>query len=40
VLQAEHLGHGCILTTDRREFGAYRWKSRKPLRNLIEELSK
>jgi uncharacterized protein len=40
VLLAEHLGHGRILTTDQREFGADRWKSRKPFRNLIEEHSK
>ena len=26
VLLAEHLGHGRILTTDTRDFGAYRWK--------------
>jgi predicted nucleic acid-binding protein len=36
VLLAEHLGHGRILTTDRRDFGAYRWKSRKPFQNLLE----
>lgn len=35
VLLAEHLGHGRILTTDRRDFGAYRWKSRKPFENLM-----
>ena len=34
VLLAEHLGHGRILTTDERDFGAYRWKSRKPFHNL------
>ena len=32
---AEHLGHGRILTTDQRDFGAYRWKSRKPFHNLL-----
>ena len=37
VLLAEHLGHGRILTTDERDFGAYRWKSRKPFRNLLAE---
>lgn len=35
VLLAEHLGHGRILTTDERDFGAYRWKSRKPFKNLL-----
>jgi uncharacterized protein len=36
VLLAEHLGHGRILSTDRRDFGVYRWKSRKPFHNLME----
>ena len=36
VLLAEHLGHGRILSTDRRDFGAYRWTSRKPFKNLLE----
>jgi uncharacterized protein len=36
VLLAEHLGHGRILSTDRRDFGAYRWKNRKPFKNLLE----
>jgi uncharacterized protein len=36
VLLAEHLGHGRILSTDMRDFGAYRWKSRKPFHNLLE----
>jgi uncharacterized protein len=35
VLLAEHLGHGRILTTDERDFGAYRWKSRKPFKNVL-----
>ncbi|MFT4265738.1 MAG: PIN domain-containing protein [Xenophilus sp.] len=35
VLLAEHLGHGRILTTDERAFGAYRFKSREPFRNLL-----
>lgn len=38
LLLAEHLGHGRILTTDQRDFGAYRWKSRKPFFNLLEHL--
>jgi hypothetical protein len=36
VLLAEHLGHGRILSTDPRDFGAYRWKNRKPFHNLLE----
>ena len=35
VLLAEHLGHGRILTTDEREFGSYRWTSRKPFHKLL-----
>ena len=38
VLLAEHLGHGRILTTDERDFGAYRWKSRKPFHNLLAQV--
>lgn len=37
VLLAEHLGHGRILTTDQRDFGAYRWKSTKPFLNLMAQ---
>ena len=36
VLLAEELGHGRILTTDARDFGAYRFKSRQPFQNLLE----
>ncbi len=36
VLLAEHLGHGRILSTDLRDFKTYRWKHRKPFRNLLE----
>ncbi|MBL8923617.1 MAG: PIN domain-containing protein [Myxococcaceae bacterium] len=36
VLLAEELGHGRILSTDRRDFRTYRWKSRKPFTNLLE----
>ena len=36
VIAAEELGSGRILSTDRRDFGAYRWKSRKPFKNLLE----
>jgi predicted nucleic acid-binding protein len=35
VLLAEHLGHGRILTTDERDFGAYRFKSREPFHNVL-----
>lgn len=35
VLLAEHLHHGRILTTDERDFGAYRWKSHQPFQNLL-----
>ena len=36
VLLAEHLGDGRILSTDQRDFGAYRWKNHKPFTNLLE----
>ncbi len=36
VLLAEQVGRGDILSTDMRDFGAYRWKSRKPFRNLLK----
>lgn len=35
VILAETLGTGRILTTDRRDFHTYRWKNRKPFRNLL-----
>ena len=35
VILAEHLGTGRILSTDQRDFGAYRWKNRKPFQNLL-----
>ena len=35
VLLAEHLGHGRILTTDERDFGAYRFKNQQPFHNLL-----
>ena len=35
LLLAEHLGHGRILSTDERDFKAYRWKERKPFENLM-----
>lgn len=35
VVLAEELGSGRILSTDRRDFRAYRWKDRKPFTNLL-----
>jgi predicted nucleic acid-binding protein len=35
VVLAEHLGHGKIVSTDRRDFGAFRWKNRHPFDNLL-----
>jgi predicted nucleic acid-binding protein len=35
VILAEHLGAGRVLSTDLRDFGAYRWKNRKPFKNLL-----
>lgn len=35
VILAEEVGTGDILSTDARDFGAYRWKHRKPFRNLL-----
>jgi predicted nucleic acid-binding protein len=35
VIAAEVLGSGRILSTDRRDFRAYRWKERKPFKNLM-----
>jgi hypothetical protein len=32
---AEEGGSGRILSTDRRDFGAYRWKNRRPFKNLL-----
>ena len=32
---AEALGHGDIFSTDQRDFRSYRWKQRKPFRNLL-----
>lgn len=36
VILAEHLGHGRILSTDRRDFRGYRWKERYPFENLLD----
>jgi uncharacterized protein len=35
ILLAEELGHGEIVSTDKRDFGAYRWKNHKPFANLF-----
>jgi len=36
VLLAEERDDGRILSTDRRDFRTYRWKSRKPFENLLD----
>lgn len=36
VLLAEELGHGRIVSTDRRDFQTYRWKNHQPFTNLLE----
>jgi len=35
VVLAEEQGKGDILSTDQRDFGVYRWKNRKPFKNLL-----
>jgi predicted nucleic acid-binding protein len=35
VILAEESGTGNILSTDTRDFGTYRWKNRKPFKNLL-----
>jgi predicted nucleic acid-binding protein len=35
VVLAKEIGDGSILSTDKRDFHAYSWKSRKPFRNLL-----
>lgn len=35
VVLAEHLGHGRILTVDRRDFSVYRWNDTQPFENLF-----
>jgi predicted nucleic acid-binding protein len=35
VILAEQRKSGRILSTDRRDFGAYRWKNRRPFHNLL-----
>ena len=36
VVAATELGDGRILTTDQRDFHAYRWKNTEPFHNLLE----
>lgn len=38
VLLAEELGHGRILSTDRRDFHTYRWKNHQPFTNLLVDV--
>ena len=35
VILAEYLNHGRILSTDCRDFHAYRWKNTRPFTNLL-----
>lgn len=35
VVLAEALGHGRIITVDRRDFGVYRWHDSQPFENLL-----
>lgn len=35
IILAEHLGHGRILSSDRRDFQIYRWKNVYPFDNLL-----
>ena len=37
VVLAEYLGHGRILTCDRRDFNIYRWNNNNPFENLLIE---
>ena len=37
VLLAEEQGEGRIVSTDERDFHAYRWKNQHPLHNLLLE---
>ncbi|MEO9101366.1 MAG: VapC toxin family PIN domain ribonuclease [Burkholderiaceae bacterium] len=37
LLLAQHSNHGRVLTTDGRDFGAYRWKSRRPFVDLMAD---
>jgi uncharacterized protein len=35
VVLAEHVGHGRILSSDRRDFNVYRWQNTQPFENLL-----
>ena len=35
VVLAEQLGHGRILSSDRRDFSVYRWQNTQPFENLL-----
>jgi uncharacterized protein len=35
VILAEHLDHGRILSSDRRDFNVYRWRNTQPFENLL-----
>jgi uncharacterized protein len=35
VALADYLGHGRILTVDRRDFSVYRWGNSQPFENLL-----
>lgn len=35
VVLEEYLGHGRILTSDRRDFTIYRWRNTQPFENLL-----
>jgi uncharacterized protein len=35
IILAEHLGHGRILSVDRRDFNTYRWSNTHPFQNLL-----
>lgn len=39
VLLAEEIGHGRIISTDRRDFHTYRWKNHYPFTNLLSEIT-
>ena len=36
LILAEHLGHGCIVSTDKRDFNTYRWTNRHSFQNLLK----
>ena len=39
VLAATELGEGRILSTDQRDFNAYRWKDVEPFHNLLQNVA-